>query len=127
MTTDIRAIDCLLIAKLFRFHLIDWTNMFLTFDIYYENMYFLGANRTLPTGFAILSSTVLKLGDLEVCFVATLKIYDCLSIQIGTYSHFNHTKINVHFSDLCRLATFYTQSCCLVARHTKLALRYFLA
>ena len=90
-------------------------------------MHFLGANRTLPTGFAIFSSTVLKLRGLDVCFIATSKIYDCLSIQIGTFSHFIHTKIHVHFSDLCRHATFYTQSCLLVARYTKLALRYFLA
>ena len=81
---------------------------------------------TLPTWFAIFSITALKLGDLEVCFIATLKLYDCLSIQMVTYLHFSHTKIHVHFSDLCRYATFYTQSCRLVARHTKLALRYFL-
>ena len=63
-------------------------------------MHFLGANRTLPTGFLIFSSTVLKLRDLDVCFIATSKIYDCLSIQIGKFSHFIHTKIHAHFSDL---------------------------
>ena len=36
-------------------------------------------------------------------------------------------KIHVHFSDFCRRATFYTQSCHLVARHTKLTLLHFLA
>ena len=60
-------------------------------------MHFLGANRTLPTGFAIFSSTVLKLRDLDVCFIATSTIYDCPSIQIGTFSHFIHIKIHVHF------------------------------
>ena len=36
-------------------------------------------------------------------------------------------KIHVHFSDFCSRATFYTQSCHLVARHTKLTLLNFLA
>ena len=96
-------------------NLFDWHRIQIhTCQIIWKYVFCLVANRT---GFAILSSTVLKLGDIEVCFIATLKIYDCLSIQIGTYSHFSHTKINVHFSDMCRLATFYTQSCRLVARH----------
>ena len=53
-------------------------------------------------GFAIFSSTEAKLHDLEVCFIATSKIIDWHGIQIGTFSHFNHTKILVPFSDLCR-------------------------
>ena len=43
------------------------------------------------------------------------KIYDWRGIQIGTFSHINRTKTHVHFSDMCRHATFYMQSCCLEA------------
>ena len=77
--------------------------------------------------FAIFSSTVIYLRDLEVCLIATSNIYDCISIQIGICLHFNHTKMHVPISGVCRHATFYMQSCRLVARRTKLALRYFLA
>ena len=53
--------------------------------------------------------------------------YDWRGIQIGTFSHFNHTKIHVQYSVLCRHAAFHKPSCRLVARHNKLALRYYLA
>ena len=45
-----------------------------------------------------------KLRKLEVCFITKEKIFDGRGIQIGTFSHFNHTKIHTHF---CRHATFY--------------------
>ena len=48
-----------------------------------------------------------KLRKLEVCFIAKSKIFDGRGIQIGTFSHFNHTKIHIFFLDLCRHATFY--------------------
>ena len=44
-----------------------------------------------------------------------LQNYDLRGIQIGTFSHFNHTKIHVHYSVLCRHAAFHKQSCRLVA------------
>ena len=65
-------------------------------------MHFVGTDRALPSllppgdktcqsGFDIFSSTVINLRDLEVCLNATSKIYDCLSIQIVLFSHFNNT------------------------------------
>ena len=78
-------------------------------------------------GFATFSSTDVKLCDFEVGFIGSSKLYDWRGIQIGKRSNFNHTKVHVHFSDLRRPTTFYMQSCRLVARHTKLALRNFLA
>ena len=48
-------------------------------------------------------------------------------IQIVTFSHFNHTKIHVHYSVLCRHAAFHKQSCHLVAMHNKLAQWLFYA
>ena len=69
---------------------------------------FVGADRVLPScnpapggksyqpGFAIFSSMEIKLRELEVCFIAKSKIFDWRRIQIGTFSHLNHTKIHVH-------------------------------
>ena len=70
---------------------------------------FVGADRVLPScnpapggksyqpGFAIFSSMEIKLRELEVWFIAKSKIFDLRGIQIGTFSHLNHTKIHVHF------------------------------
>ena len=49
------------------------------------------------SGFAIFSRKEVKLRELEVCFIATLKIFDWRGIQIGKFSHFNHTKMHTAF------------------------------
>ena len=46
-------------------------------------------------GFAIFSSTEVKLRDLEFCFIATSKLCDWRGIQIGIFSHFSHTTIYI--------------------------------
>ena len=58
-----------------------------------------------------------------LCVIKTIFAFDANRNIFTLQSH----KIHVHFSDFCRRATFYTQSCHLVARHTKLTLLHFVA
>ena len=67
-------------------------------------MHFLGANRTLlhavlppggkiyQGGFATFSNTHVKVRDLEVCFIASSKLYDWRVIQIDMFVENCNTK-----------------------------------